>query len=78
MLDEAVAFTGRRIEQHVDAAVDRARDKKQPVEQAARRALDEALRTTPQPAAAPPKPKRKWTYEIGPDGLPTPVSFVEV
>lgn len=77
MLDEAVAFVGRRIEQHVDAAVDRARDKKQPVEQAARRALDEALRTTT-PTASEPKSRRKWTYEIGPDGLPTPVSFVEV
>lgn len=75
MLDEAVALFGRRVDAHVDRAVDDARNAKRSVEAAAARAMDEALGIAQERAErAAARPRRRYRYEMDPaTGLPRPI-----
>ncbi len=78
MLDEAVALFGRRVDAHVDAAVEEARDRKQNPEKAARRAMDEALGVADERARrAKARPRRRYRYEMDASGLPRPIPIGE-
>lgn len=79
LIDEAVALWGRRVESHVDRAIEAARNRRggNP-DAAARRALDEALgiaQARARTAAA--RPRRQYRYEVDASGLPRPVQVNE-
>lgn len=78
VLDDAVALVGRRIEAHCRHAESEALRSKRDPAPAARRALDEALGVSAARARrAASRPRRRYRYEVAPDGLPRPVPIEE-